>query len=358
MPMNSKKVIRLKGWHVSVPVLLAALLLLSISSLQASPLSRATPVTAATDLSNAGSELVSHSESDSITPGKLVFHKANNKIAYNWFSYVPTSLDKSKPAYIWLTGLHGNLVTDDYGAITKETRIQAQWRLNLAEQNQYALIAPAIPRPATIPVYVVAFDWQVFVDSTDPFLRRPDEKINLMIDRLQAQLRQAGYQARRKVFIDGFSAGGMFAQRYALLHPDRVKAVAAGQCGGVMTLGAKTYGAFEMQWPIGTYDFSELVGGKFNRRGYKQLPQFIYIGDQDTQNSMLPIEVGFFRGQANVDFLMNTFGKTDPVRLENQVKYLNNKGYNRIVFKKYIGVGHQITGEMIQDAMDFFKAHQ
>jgi pimeloyl-ACP methyl ester carboxylesterase len=295
-------------------------------------------------------------ETSVITPGILTFHDADATIAYNWFTYVPETISKTERSYIWITGLHGNLITDNYDEITAESQQQADWKTSLADEHKFIMLVPVIPRPATNHVYAVAFDWKVFLDSTDPFCQRPDLKVNLMIDQFISDLRNDGYNVDDKVFVDGFSAGAMFAQRYALLHPERVHAIAAGQCGGAMTLPESVYTdtiATQMDWPVGVYDFSPLVGYEFDQDAYRQVAQFIYIGDQDTTNSTLWGPGELWRTQSQIDFLNSTFGYTDPVRLENQASYLVGLDYD-VTFKLYPGIGHQFTSEMINDTFSFF----
>jgi len=289
------------------------------------------------------------------TPGTLVFHEADGTIAYNWFTYIPENISKTEHNYILIAGVHGNIQADDYGEITQASRRQAEWKMLWADEHKYILLVPVIPRPDTNHVYAVAFDWRVFVDSTDPFCQRPDLKVNLMIDKFVSDLRNDGYHVDEKVFIEGFSAGGMFAQRYPLLHPERVQAIAAGHCGGAITLAESSYNGTQMDWPVGVNDFSSLVGYEFNQSAYQQVPQFIYTGDQDINNSIVVGSEDFWRTQSQVDFLNNTFGYTDPVRLENQVNYLNSIGYNNITFKKYPGIGHEHTWEMREDSFAFFS---
>jgi pimeloyl-ACP methyl ester carboxylesterase len=292
-----------------------------------------------------------------LAPGQMVFRQADRTIAYNWFTYVPASITKEEPSYVWVTGLHGNIITDEYNLITEESRQQAQWRTLLAEEHRHFLLVPAIPRPETNHVYAVGFDWKVFLQSSDPFCQRPDFKVNQMIDQFTADLRDLGYNVQDRVFIDGFSAGGMFGQRYTLLHPERVQAVAAGHCGGELTLAEASYDGTVMDWPVGINDFHTLVGREFNRDAYREVPQLVFIGDEDT-NTTLWGTGELWRTQSQIDFLIGTFGATPPVRLENQVKYLNNLGYSSIVFKIYPGVTHQYTSEMVADALAFFDAHR
>lgn len=288
-----------------------------------------------------------------ITPGFLTFHEADATIVYNWFTFVPTTTSKTEPSYIWISGVHGNVLTDDYGEITAESQAQALGRISWANAHRYILLVPVIPRPATNPVYAVAFDWKVFLSSTISFCQRPDIKVNLMIDELISELQSNGYNVQERVLIDGFSAGGMFAQRFALLHPERVQALAAGSCGGALTLPESQYNSTPMDWPVGVNDFSSLVGYEFTQTAYRHVPQFIYIGDKDTNNSTLWGTGELWRTQSQIDFLNSTFGYTDPVRIENQSDYLEALGYN-VTFKLYPGVGHQRTSEMMNDTFAFF----
>ena len=167
-----------------------------------------------------------------IVPGEIVYHPADAEIEYNWFTYVPATIDKNSTIYILVNCDLSGYFTD-YVQITEVARTFTEHRKTWAEQYRYVLLQPAIPRlldtnRSPSEIYCVAFDRQVFDPQTPSFYQRPDLKINLMIDRLKSILMNDGYQVNAKAMFEGFSAGAMFAQRYALLHPERVQAVAAG----------------------------------------------------------------------------------------------------------------------------------
>jgi pimeloyl-ACP methyl ester carboxylesterase len=178
-----------------------------------------------------------------------------------------------------------------------------------------------------------------------------------MVDRFSRELRDSGYDVRDGVFIDGFSAGAMFAQRYALLHPERVRAVAAGQCGGALTLPESRHGDTRLDWPLGVADIEALAGRPFDRGMYRRVPQYVYIGERDADNSTLEEPGEVWPDQSSIDFLNSTFGGTDPVRLANQVRYLRDRGYGEIAFRSYEGVGHD-SRPMDPDVLAFFDAHK
>lgn len=301
---------------------------------------------------------------------ELNHHIADADIAYHWFTYVPETLPKSELSSVWVSGLHGNIVTDAYDDIIDETRdlLDRFAMRSLANRLRAPLLAPVLPRPFTpdrqSSIYTVTFPRVVFLHTTSPFFKRPDLTLNRMIRRFIHDLRGMGYSVRDTIFMDGFSAGGMFVQRYALLHPAHLQALAAGQCGGALTLPERLYGTTPLAWPSGVYDFDTLVGLPFERTAYQQIPQFIYIGDQDNANSTLgnPGEVLTEPGEVwssveQINFLNRTFGATDPVRLQNQVQYLTQLGYHNITFHSRAGVGHT-ERPFTDDLLAFFDAHR
>lgn len=295
-------------------------------------------------------EIIQHD----LPTGEIQFHEADETIVYNWFSYIPKSIDDSKPSDILICCVHANIETDSYGEITAESRAQMEGRIEFAEKNRLILLVPVIPRPKN-GVYVVVFPPAVFSENTSPFLQRPDEKVILMIDKLLSDLRNDAFQVNDKVLMEGFSASAIFAQRFSLLHPERVKAIAAGHSGGALTFPLTAYGDTEMNWPVGIADYEELAGYEFNLEEYQKIVQFIYIGDKDVNNSTLEGGVNntIFQSPDDLAFVVTTFGTTDPVRLQNQVDYLHSQGFNNFIFKLYPGIRHYPSSEMVNDSYYF-----
>jgi len=301
-----------------------------------------------------------------IAPGEITSHPADAEIAYNWFSYVPTGIDKSVPIFILVNADNG--FYQDYDSAIEDTKMYTGHRSVLAERYNYVLLKPVIPREfdpnwGGSEIYVGAFDRRVFSEITNSFLQRPDLKVTQMIDRLKNQLRAEGYQVMDKVMLEGFSLGGMFAQRYALLHPERVQAVAAGHAGGTLILPEITLNGTAMNWPVGVNDFESLAGKPFNRETYKQIPQYIYIGDHDDNRTVVKYPGDSFYTDEEVDFLSAAFGGSPPTMLKNQSEYLQKLGYN-IQFELYPNesTGPQTHGTAlagsVEDVFAFFDANK
>ena len=283
---------------------------------------------------------------------KLVMHKADTEILYNWFSYVPRGLNKDETIYIWVTSAT-TMPTDDYENATSQIRDWLSYVTDIPDQYNYVLLTPVIPRPQTNHIYVIAYNRAVFLNNTPAMYQRPDMQLNLMVDKLTSILQQDGYYPGEKVFLDGYSAGCMFAQRYALLHPDRLMAVAGGQCGGSITLADTNYA-----WPVGIQDFEQLTGEQFNFSEYEELPQFYYIGSLDNNNSAVLFGNPDVYTDAQIMNLYGLFGREDPERLENQVQHLNSLGYTNVQFKLYPAIQHVITPQMIKDTFNFFENYR
>jgi len=292
-----------------------------------------------------------------VTPGVLTSHEADETIVYHWFSYVPLNISSAALNYIWIAGQNGNIMSDNYNELIAECQKQAESRIKYADTYDYILLTPVIPRSrSNWQTYTVSLDRESLIDPTD-FNQRPDLKVNLMIDSLISTLRSAGYKVHDKVFVSGFSAGAMFAQRYCLLHPDRVRGIAGGQCGGSLTVPGTNYNGVDMNWPVGVNDFRSLVGYDFKMSYYQQIPQFIYIGDQDNSNSTVaPGNHDLFTDE-QMDFLNENFGNSDPVRVENQCAFMSETECN-VEFKLYPGVAHQITSDMVNDTFSFLAKYR
>lgn len=85
-----------------------------------------------------------------------------------------------------------------------------------------------------------------------------------------------GVQLDDKVFLSGYSSCGVFASRFALIHPDKV----SGACIG---------GAYDsipvpddkLDYPLGIRNYKELFGSEFDMDAYKQIAFTYYVGQQE-----------------------------------------------------------------------------
>jgi pimeloyl-ACP methyl ester carboxylesterase len=104
----------------------------------------------------------------------------------------------------------------------------------------------------------------------------------------------------------GFSGGGQFVNRFALLHPDRLWAVSIGAPGSVTRLDPGR------DWWVGTRNFAERFGREIDLDALRRLPVHMVVGKADLETWEITHKEGgkFFMPGAN------DAGRTRPERLE------------------------------------------
>ena len=281
---------------------------------------------------------------DTIEKGTAVLRTTDG---YNWWSYVPESLQKENLSYILLEESHAQM--EDYDDLTIDATLNINKYIPTAEAKGYILVTVVIPRDFDLDYYPQGINYNSMRSTTPDFYYRPDLKVNNILSGFINNLTAAGYTVSDKVLVAGFSAGGMWSNRYTLLHPERVKAAAMGQAGGWLAMPVMECNSTTLNWPMGINDFSSLTGIAYTKQELlKEVPQYVFIGDQDTSSTYYSI---FYPNLEEVKI----WGKTDPERLENQSNYLINAGYNAN-FKLYPGIAHSYTAEMLNDVKIFFDS--
>jgi len=265
---------------------------------------------------------------------------------YNWWSYVPLSLQKEDTAYILLEMSYQGF--QDYVALTNDAKNNVINWISTAEENKYIIVTAGAPRDFVNGYYPQGINMHSLDPLTPEFYYRPDLKVNNIISELISNLTDAGYSPCNKILVAGFSAGGMWSNRYTLLHPERVLAAAMGQAGGWLAMPLAEHNGSTLNWPMGINNFYNLTGTNYSKQELlKDVPQFIFIGDQDTTSTYC--DHGYPSCQN-----ITIWGNTDPERLEAQSTYLDNNNYS-VQFKLYEGIGHSYTLDMKNDLLDFFE---
>lgn len=158
--------------------------------------------------------------------------------------------------------------------------------LRIAVNVAIVLLVPAfVRRGEDWHIYTHALDHDTFTtERTD--LRRINLQLIAMIDHARAALEAQGIQTDKKILIQGFSASGMFANRFTILQPERVKAATIGSPGGWPIAPAASFNGEELPYPAGVSDLEALTGAPFNSDGYNAIPQLIYMGSTDNNDSL------------------------------------------------------------------------
>lgn len=82
----------------------------------------------------------------------------------------------------------------------------------------------------------------------------------------------------KKVVLNGYSTSGVFAQRFALIHPEIVSKVIIGAAVGSIPIPTE-----DLEYPLGIKDFAELFGKGFDTKTYKDIDFAYYVGELEAK---------------------------------------------------------------------------
>ena len=209
-------------------------------------------------------------------------------------------------------------------------------RKKIADELGVVLLVPAFIRPGE--------DWHIYTHALDrdtltterTDLRRIDLQLIAMIDHARTELAKDDIQIDEKILIQGFSASAMFANRFTVLHPDRVKAATIGSPGGWPLVPIAEFNGEVLPYPAGVADLESLTGVQFDSVTYNSIPQLIYMGSMD-DNDSLDFTDGW--DESDAQLVDRLFG-TDPLsRWDDAESIYLTEGTN-VQFLLIDGIGH------------------
>ena len=274
--------------------------------------------------------------------------------AYPYYLYIPAAMreETAKNQTFTLLVAPNNTGKIDDDLTVHETDVKRklmQIGIVFGKLNVPVLI-PVFPRPST--------DWKIYTHALDrdamltdkAEYKRFDLQLAAMIEHARERFKQENLKVEEKVLMYGYSASGMFVNRFAFLHPDKVKAVASGSPGGWAIAPNKKFNGKTLRYPIGTGDFKTVSGKKFDLKALRKVPFFIFLGDKDENDSVV-FGDGYEEEDKNLVFEL--FGKT-PVERWEITKKLYGEAKLNAEFKLYPNTAHKVTPEMIGDILVFF----
>lgn len=278
--------------------------------------------------------------------------------SYPYYLYVPAAWRDAKAQRLTHTILvipnNTGMNDDDLSVHDADAKKRITQNASFASRMGVAILMPVFPRPKT--------DWQIYTHALDrdsmltgkSEYKRFDLQLIAMIDDARARAAKDRLKFDKQVLLTGFSASGMFANRFAFLHPKLVKAAAIGSPGGWAIAPVDKYKEKTLRYPIGTGDFKAISGEKFDLKNVRKVPFFMFLGDQDDNDSLV-FNDGY--ETEDKDLVFELFGKTPVERWEiSKTLYRENK--LNAEFKLYPNVKHTITKEIASDIMAFLGKYK
>lgn len=140
--------------------------------------------------------------------------------------------------------------------------------------SDFPFVVPIIPCLKGLPDFQ-----QMSVESIE--LYKIHEKVKDCIDEARIKIEQiTEKKVQDKIFLSGYSASGVFAQRFALVYPEIINRALIGGAAGTIPVPTN-----KIKFPIGIQDFKELFGKEFNGEAYKQIQFGYYASEREAEES-------------------------------------------------------------------------
>ena len=272
---------------------------------------------------------------------------------FPYYLLVPEGIDLSKRIYL-LVEPNNTGVGSSFESLDKNTKdsIETCSASSVARKLKIPLLMPVFPRPGGT-LYTHALDRETLLIQ-DGDLKRIDLQLIKMINHAQKLLLRNDVKVNDKIFMNGFSASGTFTNRFTMLHPTLVRAVATGGINSIPTFPTDRWNGTTMRYPVGIADVKKIAGIDFDETLYKQVSQYIYMGALD-DNDTVPFRDAY--DEVDAELIKNlTAVKMMPDRW-----HLSQSIYKTLEipaqFVTYEDTGHEIKTEMIDDIVAFFEAN-
>ena len=218
--------------------------------------------------------------------------------------------------------------------------------------DRFVFLVPVIPRPSSHPqIYTHALDRDSMLTAVDRY-QRIDLQVIHMLEDARAHLQSNhAVKTEEKVGVFGFSASAQFANRFACLHPDRVRFVVAGGLSALPILPLAETEQKRLRYPLGVADVEALTGRPFQAESYRHVPQFLFMGEQDRNDSVRFSEAYDPEDRALVFDLLSA----DLMERWRNVHALHQDAGYPLAFHTYAGLGHSYDRRVQADFTAFIK---
>lgn len=261
----------------------------------------------------------------------------------------------------------GNKIPDANTLLLKNALDTARQLSNVIQSNETPILIPILP--PSIPSETSSFlyfqqlaDECFRLNENNPFYRL-DLQVEKVIEEAKERiLSMTGVSIDDKIFLNGYSSSGVFAQRFALIHPELIDTLCVGGASGSIPFPEQEEEIekhFSFNYPLGTRNYKELFGKTFDEEEYKRIRFRYYVGEleeerktnervDDLGNPAPMHDMSYFVASVPSDVgkcQRNVFGTSLIERATNQTKILNNLGYD-ISHTVIKGRGHSDVPEL------------
>lgn len=252
------------------------------------------------------------------------YYEADTEKGYNFPFILIYPSNVSKKCKIFVESFNtaqynpNNIMTFDEQI--KDAKGFASW-LCKSKDNDYSELYHSLNSPVIIPViercdanYKEEFYTQMLgrnaITTQDLRFKRLDLQVIAMIEEVKNQFHKQGIKTENKAGILGISASGVFAYRMAFLQPEHFDWVLSFCSNGLMPLPKETFNNQKLIYPLGTADYEEITGKRFNEKDYYNIKQFITVGKEEDNKRYNIIRSGILNSPQISKLWKDTYGDT------------------------------------------------
>lgn len=279
--------------------------------------------------------------------------------SYAYYLYLPVSFkaaeNKEKLRTLLVIPNNSGKINDDIAFHEADVKRKISGIGSLMTTNGLLtpLLMPAFPRPETEHrLYTHSLDRDTFTTDIKEF-HRLDLQLAAMIKDARERMAAIGVRTEEQILMQGYSASGMFVNRFVFIHPKMVKAAIVGAPGGWPTAPVAEFGGKKLTFPAGIADLKEIAGKKFDLKAVRRIPMFHLLGGAD-DNDAVPMGDAYDKRES--ELVIGLFGKTPVERFPHAQKLYKDAGLN-VEFKLYPNTPHLMSSEMRADQINFLKKH-
>ena len=243
---------------------------------------------------------------------------------FSYCSYLPESYKEEDGEKLPLVVLvHGS---------QRNAAILRDQFIDFAEANRVFVLAPLFPAGIEDPEDLHNYK---YIDYRGL-------RFDLLLLKMVEELSQIYWIKTDRFLLHGFSGGAQFAQRFHLLHPNRLMAVSVAAPGTVSLLDDK------FEWWAGTRSMKTKLGIDLDLEAIAKVPVQLVVGDQDVETWDITVS----ETSAHYVCGANASGTTRIERIKSLKASYEAQGVT-VRFDLVAGVGHQ--GAPLQPAvMSYF----
>jgi len=307
---------------------------------------------------------------------------------WDYILYVPEEIKYKK---LLIVPNNTGIESDSILIHTQKAIDLSTWLQDFADHLGTPMLMPVFPRPSSHPEqYTHALNRAALL-SQDEGLHRLDLQLIAMILHSKGLLNSKGINLDEKNIMFGFSAAGDFVDRFSILHPELIEAVALGGSDNILPINE--YNDIPLPYPLGTYDYESIAGKPFDQVQFSTIKRMIFKGSLDeggwmTVNNDMGTIV--YTGEEYYDQFIspeikNRIKGTDTsINIEEEItqetlenlsylafdgdtfvdlykrieKIYKDNNYENHNFYIYNDVGHEIPKEIREDVLKFFMELQ